>query len=42
MQGQWVFCWFNDFNGNRRYKGINVSSDDRGVSIITPGNARNK
>ena len=37
-KGNEYFVRFNDFNGTvGRYKGINVSSDDRGASIITLG-----
>ncbi|MDG2432453.1 tyrosine-protein kinase family protein [Flavobacterium sp.] len=37
-KGNEYFVRFNDFNGTvGQYKGINVSSDDRGASIITLG-----
>jgi hypothetical protein len=37
-KGNEYFVRFNDFNGTvGNYKGINVSSDDRGASIITLG-----
>ena len=42
-KGNEYFVKFNDFDGTvSSYKGINVSSDDKGGSIITLGYARNK